>query len=791
VLDKKVRRRKEWASDATVVIELRRLKQHLPPSFALAGYLESLSGLTRYDDVIEPLVRALGSVPDDARPRFVRHWADLLPALGARDRRGAAPYLTAFAEYLTTADTERLAPWSALLFELEKPLRHWQTPDDDVLEALRRPTEFAKFFAALSGMSTPDPDLILELLDLGIDARAAAARANALRAGMEHIYASKRALRVAHALEPRTDAEFALLVAALSTRGALNLVREWSRLGPLDGDARASIRRTFIASPAAVERASYLMGIATDVPPLMNGTTGAPSGWILRYPSELHASLARLTEAAAMRILRVDFPTDESLREEIAALESRSDAPRARIATLRARIGAKRTLSAPRLKNLAAKLDRAADRTGWETWIARLEDACAQRIAQLLGVDECPSWALENENLAVIAGALELAAPHGDLALRLLRLRAGPPPWDLRDAPENAAVLASLARRGIDTTRWVDGIGVVERLGPIDGTRVFLALEDDPLEIFKMGERFGTCLSVGASNFFSVFANAADIDKRVLYVRDEEGKPLGRCLLAIDDDGHLLTFHAYAHAAPDFYARYFADFARELAERMGAICAPRGRVRARVARDWYDDGPRDLTGQFAFLEDHTSDFRRALMNVAEEDIVALAEKAFAPRPLDGLTIPLVLALDEVKRRPKLALPLLDRLQDGPLSDSLRITAADLAHRAGDRERTRFFAGHAVAAELEIELMRDPDHVDGRLVEILLALDPAEILRITRRIARHFARGTYQDDARLLLAARALEQLGRSRRALTTVRALPKRPGVTELITRLQARLAER
>jgi len=43
-----------------------------------------------------------------------------------------------------------------------------------------------------------------------------------------------------------------------------------------------------------------------------------------------------------------------------------------------------------------------------------------------------------------------------------------------------------------------------------------LALSGDPLEVFAMGTHFGTCLSPGSMSFFSVVANAADINKRVL-----------------------------------------------------------------------------------------------------------------------------------------------------------------------------------------------------------------------------------------------------------------------------------
>ena len=78
-----------------------------------------------------------------------------------------------------------------------------------------------------------------------------------------------------------------------------------------------------------------------------------------------------------------------------------------------------------------------------------------------------------------------------------------------------------------------------------NGRNVVLAFEHDPLEIFQMGWHFSTCLSPGVFNFFSVFSNAADINKQVVYARDEQGRVVGRCLLALTEDGNLLTFEPY------------------------------------------------------------------------------------------------------------------------------------------------------------------------------------------------------------------------------------------------------
>ncbi|MBI2393880.1 MAG: hypothetical protein HYV09_30185 [Deltaproteobacteria bacterium] len=771
-LDAAARRRKEWRPDAPIIGKLRALKDRLPPPCDLEAFVGAVRVLSdsRWSEVVDPLVRTLAVVPAPARARYLEYWAEIVRDADEPARRRIPAYLAAFRGWAATA-TE-LAPWR-VLSELDHPVRTWASPDEGLIVSLRGDGVLQRFFATLAAAQTRDIDLLETVVTSSRgEPRLLAERADALSKHDLPPSRLKHALRLADALGPTTTEEWVTLVVALATRAAAALDRAWSN-APLDDAVRACMRRTFVASPHVIAGVSLMVAIADEVPPPIRASGDLPR-WAARYPEPLHRALARVTEDVARKLLDDDFPADESLKRQIRALEARADATpamRRRIETLRARIGVERELSARRLSNLAGKLEQAADRAWFGEWSGRLREACARTIERLLG--SCPSWALEDHNLAALHAALELEPEGRDLALRLFRLRTGPRPWDLSEAPENVAFVRGLRARGIDPRPWIDGIGVIERAGP-DGATCLLSLEDDPLEIFQMGERFGTCLSVGSSNYFSVFANAADIDKRVAYGRDAEGKVLARCLLALTDDGHVLTFHAYAHQHSEVFARLFGELAAMLAEKMGTVCAPSGRVRARVAKNWYDDGPIDLAGQFPFLHDERSRLRRSMREIEPAEVVRLAAEAFEPRPLDALTIPLVLSLPEVDARPELALPLVALLTDpargegGPLSESLRLRAAELAHRAGDLARARALAGDLVAAELEAGLTSEDGHQNPRLLAMQLDFDPASVLAIARRVSKR-TRGTWMDQRRRLAAAMALERLGRLRRALEVLR----------------------
>jgi len=214
-------------------------------------------------------------------------------------------------------------------------------------------------------------------------------------------------------------------------------------------------------------------------------SSGAGS-WIARYPKKLHAAIGRL--------------------------------------------------SAQKLERLREKLERRVLLARVKAWASALRAELCDRLERQLGGVVPPGWSEDAGTLRLIAHLLALSGRARRVALRILGARRGDPPWDPRDAAANRRFLDGLGRRGIDMTPWVDGIGAVEFVatdgGPprqVEGRRrdsdrvLSLELEDDPLEVFLMGERFHTCLSVGDDNFFSVVANAADINKRVVHARDSRG----------------------------------------------------------------------------------------------------------------------------------------------------------------------------------------------------------------------------------------------------------------------------
>jgi hypothetical protein len=529
---------------------------------------------------------------------------------------------------------------------------------------------------------------------------------------------------------------------------------------------------------------------------------GAKS-WVSRYPKKLHAAIRRLerVDADARRsasvVLGKSCPDPERLAREIASIRLRiDDAPRRNATSMRKRIEnleirrrARGRLSAEKLERLGEKLERRIRLARVKAWIGALEAEVRSRLEEELGGPVPPGWSTDADTSNVVAHLLALSGRDRSVALKVLRARRDDPPWDLRDAVANQRFIASLERRGIDMEPWVDGVGTMEFAATDKGpervvgkrrrrkseTILALELEDDPLEVFLMGEHFDTCLSVGDVNFFSVVANVADINKRVVYARDLNGSIQGRCLLALTRQGRLLTFCAYAHDADLQFPKMVGEFAAELASRMGTDCTPRGEVPTLVAANWYDDGPRDLTGRFGFL-DPGSRFRCRLGEIEIDALEVALREEFAPQDLDATTLPLVLHLDELDQRPELVRALVGAIrQNDDLAFEHVLRASQLLRKSRDPELARLLLSPFCDGP-RFRRVRQDWLIEG-LVEALVDVgEPGRALAILRKTRPRRVRSWDDEEHdRRLYAAKAHDALGRKKIARRLFSRQAKRP----------------
>lgn len=333
------------------------------------------------------------------------------------------------------------------------------------------------------------------------------------------------------------------------------------------------------------------------------------SQWI---PKALHgaaiAHLRHAPRAALVKALTPEVPDPRHLLSEQVALQERlsgaelsagkRSAMEQRLSSLLHRLEAPEPIPPGTVAVIEERLCAGAIRARFRRWLTSLQ---AQILTDLPEpARACIDFAQDRQADVVIAHLHTLPTETRTLAYRLLSARAAPQPWDLRDDPANAAWREKAAENGLDLARWFSG-EAFDVPPPDEGEPLIFRLEDDPLEVMKMGLWFDTCLSPGDMNFFSTIANAADANKRLLVGRDAKGTAQARCLFAITEQWHVLAFHVYGHERAKWIRSATKSALQSLCSSMGTTPAPRGKVSTIVARKWYDDGPQDVADQLASL----------------------------------------------------------------------------------------------------------------------------------------------------------------------------------------------
>jgi hypothetical protein len=219
--------------------------------------------------------------------------------------------------------------------------------------------------------------------------------------------------------------------------------------------------------------------------------------------------------------------------------------------------------------------------------LQRVHRAVLERMAGTTGAD------VDNPAHRV---ALEMAHnlhTHRRVLRRFLREHLGAAqPRPLHAHPANARWLK--AHPKLDAQRWLEGITL--RCNIAGRGQVTLALEQDPLEVLRLGQYVGSCLGVGGMCDYSAAAVVLDVNKQVVYARDAKGRVLARQLVAVTSADSLQCFSPYPEWArqSESMSQAFRDFDHALARALGLPLSTNEdegdeRIEQILSRDfWYD-----------------------------------------------------------------------------------------------------------------------------------------------------------------------------------------------------------
>jgi len=362
----------------------------------------------------------------------------------------------------------------------------------------------------------------------------------------------------------------------------------------------------------------------------------------------------------ANRLLSKYYPDHELLKDEIDELvikinngEDREGFLKLRIDKLKRKLTEEpANLSEVKLNNLAKKIKHAAMMGLLEIFKEESNLMLKKCLTSNLDIDEIPEWLERSDVKEAILCSATLDVEFRKIVIMILKRRASNLPWDFRDLDANIEFIERMKSINVDVYSWIDGDDkLIKKLN--NGEEIVFSIERDPIEIFNMGKYFKTCLSPGDINFFSVFSNIVDINKQVIYGRTRDGHVRARALIALNDDGGILTFYPYCNDNNINFKDVLKEFVHDLAVKMNTIVMSKGTVSTLIATRWYDDGPRDLVGEFPFAKEG-SEFRKSLFKWDADELLANMEKAVEPIGLNERTIPIFISMPEIRKCNKFA-----------------------------------------------------------------------------------------------------------------------------------------
>ena len=285
--------------------------------------------------------------------------------------------------------------------------------------------------------------------------------------------------------------------------------------------------------------------------------------------------------------LREDFDHAEKVARERAhllALPSRHERQEARLRTLlaseRTREGSPRARTKRRFAERIDELLPIAYRRELDGAFREiLREAWGIRVDRMTPAwrDAVRFWLVVENNRELLGRVLRACSDGLGTAVK-------------RTFPENEEWLARVKGR-MNVEEWLTPRRVSFEE---EGVRYELSLEENPLEVLRMGIPFATCLSLeDGVNAASTVINAVDANKHVLYVRTKDGRVVARKLIGLTKELRLVGYKLYvALKGPGERAiRVAVDaFCIQLANAAGIETATSGTIERIHRGFWYDDG---------------------------------------------------------------------------------------------------------------------------------------------------------------------------------------------------------
>ena len=655
--------------------DLLRFTQRCPRALFISSLLDTIECLSEQAPLTKASLKVLAHLPNSADPGVFLHHFHVCYTRQKHNVKLITAYLSAFDGYLKKAQGRRcLTPWKTLLDD-ENP-HYYCTPKSDLLMDLSD-RQFPLFFQLMSDLNALD--LSVEKADVAYLVAVTTAEFGRERGADLAAYLMKNSL-----LHDTSDSVLRMAQQMHeSNHNIAKLIAIWHKLDEAytnddtleecfklytqsDGlNAQALFRdRVYSGQIKALIYSGYQVKLiqkidgAEHVPGLANSEP-KEADWIAWYPDVFNGVLKQFNAVSpkaqkkVQKVFAAHWWSKGMLQAEINDLQHRLSGAATgnlekRIANLQQRLLKHQPISDSVQQKVQKKIAQQISHEQFLHWQEAVHLKFTRAWCRFfqIEVDSAPAWLFEPSVLSQLLPIVDFNPRSRRLAIKIIQRRCAAPPWDFCEEPENQHFLQRITQLGLNCQVWVSGIGD-KQYQAATGNRITITLATDPLDILNMGGHFKTCLSPGQFNFFSVFANIADINKRVLYGKTRQGKIIGRVLIGLTPAGGIQVFNLYCHNADDQFSTFVLDYIQVWAAQLGAVLTQRGELPTLVADEWYDDGAIDLDNGIACFRPESS-FRQQLRALDPSVFEATVRAALDPLPLNELTLPLLLHLPELE-----------------------------------------------------------------------------------------------------------------------------------------------
>ena len=694
---------------------------------------------------------------DPSIQEFMAYWAQIIQDLKPKTDRFKA-YLLGLKKYLLTsgATSEKNSPWSRI------PSYVWGEIDEDILtDATAK--QISDFFTVISQIkSNGDWQLrrkdLEGLLNLSIGGFSP-----------ESIIEWYPNLIQHNALE-----DFSVFVAKISHRLKLSITEILTVLTVKDklyeSDENTNQLKTVYEIFESIEQLDFFKELILkhDKNQLvkyfcyiiaikqLSGITAIPSPsythpthseWMDQYPTEFHHQLEvlnglnRQVEYKVKSIFKAHWWPKAFITSEIQQLSEscrmthvNQGAIHKRIEKLKHDLANHRLISDHKKQKITEKLTNLADRIYFFKWQTKVDQQFMQSWSTLFKLDptSVPAWLTDNVLVGKLLPILSFAKTSRNLAIKVITARCQGTFMYLEHALQNQQFRELLMNEGIDLSVWPHGFDPYS-YEIDDGGTITISIEGDPLEIIDMGGHFGTCLSPNDFNYFSVFTNIADINKQVIYARNEKGTVVARVLIGITHQGALQIFYRYAHHKKYNFAKQVMHFIHQIIEKTGLVLSGQGKVQPLCCYDWYDDGATYIQHDFLCLSEGSS-FRQSIPLMSADEFIPQLTEAMKPNKLNALAFPAILDVPEIKNNPSLypaILKLSATIKNIPVADLLKFY--DYAHEM--RQAASCYQTHRKRILRHLIHVMTSYYSEDTYAERIAVHHPSDALKVVKAVAK--------------------------------------------------------